>query len=172
MRSYVAGYTVICFVRDCWKKKKILPFWMSSFQRLRFLLMYAESPGGDIRYLRMLCPPGTGSWQNWELSMDQEWWEPSCWWWSRCSWGPGCYCSNLWGPFYSLLQLAHGTCFPDIPYPPSLFHSSGSGCHCQHPTQPSPCAFGNGIFVPLPLVQLFCSSCGVHWYQSFCLHSL
>lgn len=25
----------------------------------------------DIRHPRMLCPPGTGSWQNWELSMDQ-----------------------------------------------------------------------------------------------------
>lgn len=126
----------------------------------------------DIRYPHMLCPLGTGSWQNWELSMDQGWWEPFCWWWSRCSWGPGCYCSTLWDPFCSLLRLALGVCFPNILSPPSLFHSSGSGYHPQCLTLPSPFAYGKGIFVPLPLAQPFCSSCGVHWSQTFGLRSL
>lgn len=46
MRSYVAGYTVICLVRNCLKKKKkIFPFWLSISQRLSFLLTNMESPG-------------------------------------------------------------------------------------------------------------------------------
>lgn len=46
MRSYAAGYTVISELSEiAKKKKKILPFLMSIFQRLSFLLLYVESPG-------------------------------------------------------------------------------------------------------------------------------
>lgn len=157
-------------------KKKNNPsvfFWTSIFQRLRFLLSHAERESWeDVRYPRTSSPPGTGSWRSWELSMDRGWWEPSCWWWSRCSWGPGCYCSNPWDPFCLLRPEPRGACFPGIPSPPSLFHSSGSGCHHRRPTPPSPCAPGKGVFVPPPLARPFYSSCAVRWSRSFCLRSL
>lgn len=151
--------------------KKNNPSILNSCLWLSFFFIYAESWQG-FRYLHMWCPLGTGSWQNWELSTGPGWWDPSCWKCSHYSWGLGCYCLNLVGPFYSLLQLNHGTCHLDVPCPVCLLRSFGSVCHHQRLTPPSPCMLGSWIFGPVPLAQPSLPFCSNQWFPRFCLHSL
>lgn len=75
MRSYAAGYTVICFVPKLENQTKQNKKNHSNLNvRPSEAQLCSDKPGEsweDIRYPHMLCPLGTGSWQNWGLSMDR-----------------------------------------------------------------------------------------------------